>query len=89
MAVTPVSRVVIYPNPTNGILHIQHPETASSFLLMDITGRQIEQQQPDHLYTTTFDLSNLPDGVYWLQYQDHGHWQSEKIIKTGPGIQQH
>ncbi len=61
----------LYPNPTNGMIHISVPENLDALpMKLDIIeplGRIVKSIQvstPDII----MDLSSCPDGVYWLKY---------------------
>lgn len=57
-----------YPNPASDIVTITSLLTNEHFALYDITGREYKLQP---IYSTlkdcTFDVSHLPNGIYWLQ----------------------
>ncbi len=74
------SKVLLYPNPTNGIVFIQAPKTVSNYKLYDISGRCIKKEQ---LYANKFYL-NITDkaGFYLLELTfKNGQKEIIKIIK--------
>ena len=65
------SQVVVYPNPTNGIFSISSKMSPNSeFRLFDITAR-IALTGKLSIENTSIDISNFPDGLYFLRVNDH------------------
>lgn len=54
--------MVVYPNPTNGILNIKGTVN-DEIQILDLSGRVIST----HLKTNTIDVSNLSKGVYYIK----------------------
>lgn len=62
----------VYPNPTDGILHVQMSDAIMGALtIVNATGQEVLRIETP-LLQSTIDLSNLPDGMYILNvcYQD-------------------
>ena len=60
--------VVVYPNPTNSVVHIDVKEPAISCQLVDLMGNavmHVQPLQPDF----EVNLTNLPSGLYLLKIQ--------------------
>lgn len=57
-------QVVLYPNPTTGLLHIQCAQPWQSATVQDVTGRLLLTQTHP---TTELNLSALPAGVYLVK----------------------
>ena len=68
---------IIYPNPTNNVVHITIPnQQIQSICLMDQTGKQLQE------YTdTSFSVSHLPQGAYFLHIQTNQGLYVMKLIK--------
>ncbi len=67
----------IYPNPSNGLVHIQYPAAKiSSIELLSIDGKSIMQQS----FTNQIDLSGLGNGNYILKLRDTDGNIAQKII---------
>jgi hypothetical protein len=68
---------IIYPNPTNNVVHITIPnQQILSICLMDQTGKQLQE------YTdTSFSVSHLPQGAYFLHIQTNQGLYVMKLIK--------
>lgn len=63
----------IFPNPTNGTLHVAAPLGANApYVVRDAMGRTVHSGQ---LTGNTLDLAALPNGIYWLQlkHEAPGH----------------
>ena len=77
----------IKPNPTAGIFHIAIPTGLSNirnfvFRIFNIQGHQV---QPLYVTNEIFDLeisiSNLPNGLYFIELFSTDKWFSAKILK--------
>jgi len=53
----------IYPNPTDGIIHISTPDQDSNVKIYNTMGKIIYQGA----YQKTLDLSSFPPGLYILK----------------------
>lgn len=68
----------IYPNPSNGCFHMDLGEGQWQVTVCDVTGRKVlESQMEAH---SILDLSNQPNGVYFLKAQQGGNELSAKIV---------
>ncbi|MEM1323226.1 MAG: T9SS type A sorting domain-containing protein [Bacteroidota bacterium] len=65
------NRPIIFPNPTNGQLHIQSAIPVESVRVYNLYGQLVKQQST----ATTLDLSNLPAAFYFIEIeqQDSQH----------------
>lgn len=57
------NRLMIYPNPTSGIVKIQSEQAVSKIEILDLNGRKLIQNTNTH----SIDLSKLPKGVYLMR----------------------
>ena len=69
------SNIAIYPNPTDGLLHIILEEPFC-YTLYDGFGRQICQGENQK----TLNLNALPKGLYYLRITTESKTQVEKVI---------
>jgi hypothetical protein len=70
-----------YPNPTTGILHIEHTYTTGYLLVSDITGKAILRVPADASGRTTIDLGQYPVGMYAIRYNIEGDkWVTGKFV---------
>jgi hypothetical protein len=81
--------IVLYPNPTSGALHLRYSilETRDLKLeLYNITGIRmktlLDTQEPAGEYELEFDISELPDGMYYIRMQLGKQVQTRKIVKV-------
>lgn len=76
--------VVIYPNPTKGILKIEikgvAPDTPIQYLLMDVNGKMLARKGSGDM-SFEFDMTSLSTGIYFLQVIIDEKWEKWKIIK--------
>lgn len=72
---TPKTAFMVYPNPTNGIVTIKGT-TAMDVAVVDITGKQILKTMKN---ATEIDLSELSNGVYFLNLSNGKEVYSKKI----------
>lgn len=70
--------IEIYPNPTTSEIQIKGLQGAGQLLLLDISGKII-QQHPYQNQTTQIDLSRLQNGIYFISEPTKGIY--EQIIK--------
>lgn len=69
----------IYPNPASSLITIDNTElTIESISIIDVTGKTIKSIVPTN---NTFDVSNLVNGIYFLQVQTKEGLISKKFIK--------
>ena len=61
----PLSGITVYPNPTQGDVHIGGLPDGASILLVDVLGRSVEQRD-GIAGTITLPLGNHPHGLYTL-----------------------
>jgi len=60
-------QIIVYPNPVNGILHLDSPRDLISAMLFDLSGKKVlEINQP----SKELDLSELKAGIYRLELVD-------------------
>jgi hypothetical protein len=69
--------ITVYPNPTNGLVHIEIPnQTIQSIKLYDLQGQLIKETTENQ-----FDLSNVSNGTYFIKAQTKQGFYSYKLIK--------
>lgn len=57
------SKVIVYPNPTNGMVTIQSDQPVSKIEIIDFAGNLVSEK----LNAKSIDLQNLPNGVYLIK----------------------
>ncbi|MBK9730144.1 MAG: T9SS type A sorting domain-containing protein [Chitinophagaceae bacterium] len=65
-AISPGKNIRAYPIPTDGKLTIELPDEGSNIQLITITGK-ILREETTNAKTITFDLSDFPDGFYFIR----------------------
>ncbi|MBF6640804.1 T9SS type A sorting domain-containing protein [Flavobacterium sp. J49] len=69
-------KIVVYPNPSVGILNIS--EFAKEIIFMDITGKTLDSYQ----YTNEINISSFKKGIYFLKIiTEDGVSHVQKVIK--------
>jgi hypothetical protein len=80
----------VMPNPSTGKLTLRYSIKEKNFTtleLFDISGTKVRsfvsyQQVYEGTYTTTFDISDLPDGIYICALRSGDKTASSKVILT-------
>lgn len=72
----------IYPNPTNGIVHIASSKINGEIQinLFDLNGRKVLSKQVGMSGRATINASELSTGIYIMQLISDGKTQTEKLI---------
>jgi Leucine-rich repeat (LRR) protein len=68
------TQLKIYPNPANNKITIDATDVAE-VKLFDVLGKQITSTKQNQM-----DVSNLPEGVYFIQVQNNQNTATQKII---------
>jgi CubicO group peptidase (beta-lactamase class C family) len=68
---------LIFPNPTNGLVNIEiQNQTIEKIKLYDLQGQLIKETSESQ-----FDLSNYPNGMYFIRAQTKQGFYSYKLLK--------
>jgi uncharacterized delta-60 repeat protein len=73
------NEIVLYPNPTTGLIHIQHDEKLTNIQIFDMVGKLVINQKCEGETETNIDLSNFPNGVYHVKAVGY---ESVKVTKS-------
>jgi len=78
-------QISVYPNPTTGMVSLDltgfgNLSGLAELRLTDITGKELQHFQIFKLSNYQIDLSNLPDGMYFLHINTAQGTQRHKII---------
>lgn len=60
------SDIRLYPNPTSGIVSIDHQKDVHTLTVIDQLGREVMVINPNHAVRTDLDLSELNKGMYFI-----------------------
>lgn len=74
-----LSELMVYPNPTNGIVTVESSENNYELILTDLLGGKIYSQN-NQSEKAEIDLSNQQNGIYLLQLKSENGTASRKII---------
>lgn len=76
------SNLVLYPNPTNGIINIRTINLYSDIKLFNILGQEFKNFEVKSSSQGYFlDLNNLNSGVYYLRLVSGNNTETMKVIK--------
>ncbi len=74
-------QVHLYPNPTSGLVYMEQlSEEDTQIKVLDNLGRVVLQQNTKDK-TTTIDLNQLPQGLYYINIQQEEKVSTHKVIK--------
>ena len=77
--------LVVYPNPTNGLLHFNDTEInqneRATIKVFDVLGNVILEEQFASLSYKTIDLSSQSSGIYFVEVKTNGNCKPFKVVK--------
>jgi Secretion system C-terminal sorting domain len=74
--------VLLYPNPTNGLLHLETTQPINSIEITNVLGKQLYSATKNNIQTE-LNISNFINGVYFIRLTDlKGNTVVKKIIKN-------
>lgn len=75
----PSTQVVLYPNPSPGMVNIPAVMTGADLLISDISGREVASFMK--LEARTLDLVYLPDGCYLFRFRSRSGFHYARWMK--------
>lgn len=73
--------ISIYPNPSQGLLHISFPDQTSVIRLLTVTGQVVKEYHPHSSGRLSLDLSGYQKGIYLLEVNDPaGSRSSSRVV---------
>lgn len=69
--------ISVYPNPTEGIIHISGKESVDVIRLFNISGQIIKEV----INANSLDISSQRSGLYMVEIEDNGKTSVAKLIK--------
>ena len=75
------NKILIYPNPTKGIINISGLGTSGVVEIIDITGKIVKQQPIDNSYLQV-DISLLNKGIYMVRTRNEDGVLIQYVIKN-------
>ena len=74
--------LVIYPNPTSGVVYIEHIRPVTEIIVSNILGQIIDRFETNRNQHYVLDLSELRNGMYFIRVTDEGNTRYiQKLIK--------
>jgi hypothetical protein len=78
------SDIVLFPNPSNGIIHIQTPNTEEALVLNGIYSQQgqcIKTFDESNQLQTSIDVSELKPGFYFIYFKQADLFIVKQFLK--------
>jgi hypothetical protein len=72
------NQVIVYPNPASSYITISSTQTISEIKLVDILGKEVLYRENNQ---TAIDVSNLADGVYFVEVFTENNKYVSKFLK--------
>jgi hypothetical protein len=84
LSVQPKNRILIYPNPSSNFISIgEVADIITSYNIFDINGKSIIHSAKDYDNNRlTINISDLPQGIYYIKIQSLKQTYHEKFIKV-------
>lgn len=77
-----ISKITVYPNPTNGILNITSNKLGTATVtIYDLNGRIVHQSKAENIENKSLDLNHLQSGIYILDITAENYSYTQKLIK--------
>jgi hypothetical protein len=78
-----ISKVSVYPNPTNSNFSIEIPESfvGGEISIIDLTGKIVMKDRVSQSSIKRFDVSNLNDGIYLIRMNNGAAQFTDRLIK--------
>jgi len=78
-----ISKVSIYPNPTNSNFSIEIPENfvGGEISIIDLTGKVVMKDRILQSSIKRFDVSHLNDGIYLIRMNNGSSQYTDRLIK--------
>ncbi|MFT7343727.1 MAG: hypothetical protein ACI9XP_000301, partial [Lentimonas sp.] len=77
-----ISQLIVFPNPSNGLITIQGFNNAQNvgINLYDMTGKIVHSLKDNYSESAVLNLSDLPNGVYWIEVMNDNLIFKERIV---------
>lgn len=73
------NEIILYPNPTTGMIHLQHDNKIQSIQIYNMVGKLLINHHCEGELASDIDLSSLANGIYYVKAIGY---QSIKLIKN-------
>ncbi|MBW7674932.1 T9SS type A sorting domain-containing protein [Chryseobacterium chendengshani] len=74
------SKVIIYPNPTKGLIDIKTKKVIDELFVYDLAGKIIMRKE-NLTDNKSIDITAYPQSIYLLRLRFNDQWETFKIIK--------
>ena len=75
-------KLIIYPNPSNNIIHLDGISTATELRLLDMQGNVVRYQKlPSGISTLQLNISDLSSGMYIIQLIGNENFKQKTFIR--------
>jgi hypothetical protein len=76
------SKIIVFPNPTKGRVHIQSSSSFKEMFITDFTGKLLMKKEVSNKKGKwELDLSPYPSGTYLVKcFREDKGWEAEKVI---------
>ena len=71
------TKIDMYPNPTDGMVHISGKESVDVIRVFNISGQLIKEV----VNASTLDLSSQRSGLYMIEIENEGETSVGKLVK--------
>ena len=71
--------MLVYPNPTTGIVHVSGISEGAELKVTDISGRLVHSVKADNS-TVILDLSSVRHGVYFIRIDDKQFHYTKRVV---------
>lgn len=75
-----ISDLVIFPNPTSGIMHVKSNQIIELIEVYSLDGKRLQSHNA-YQKDTYIDLGNIVNGVYLIKVSSAGNTQIRRIVK--------
>ena len=72
-----MQKIVVYPNPTEGLIHVEGIQSTTTYRLVNSMGQTVLQGQSNNDFDIQQDLGK---GVYFLRLSDNSSASTRKIV---------
>jgi hypothetical protein len=77
----PPAEIEVSPNPTNGIVTLDHAPAFASITAVNVLGERVAQMKASGNGSGTFDLSSAPAGTYYVRIASGASVVTKTVVK--------
>ena len=70
----------VYPNPTNGGIHVKTTAPLKGVAIVDVYG-SVRRSDDEHKMAYDLDVTALPTGIYFLRMLQNNGVRTVKVVK--------